>query len=130
VVTSAEEDRFNWRLSLFVVVSASTVWLSLFVYSADASLLYVFLIAPIFCLSCLVLLVIAAIRKRPRRCLSMLFTVSAFLAISGVLLKNQGSLRPALRWVLWSHRYKSEVLAQAAPANGELKHIEDGAGHR
>ena len=29
----------------------------------------------------------------------------------------------------WSHRYKVEVLAQPAPANGELKHIEwDGWG--
>jgi hypothetical protein len=114
---------------VYVVAGASTILLSLFVYSADAALLYILIIAPMTCLICVILLVAAAIRKRPRQCLSMLLTLVAFLAASGTLIKTQSTLRPSLRWLLWSRRYKAEVLAQAAPAKGELKHIEwDGWG--
>jgi len=123
------KDHFSWRPPLYVVAGVSIVLLSLFVIGADAALLYVFIIAPMICLICVILLVAATIRKRPRQCLSMLLTIVVFLAGSGLLIKNQRTLRPTLRWLLWSHRYKAEVLAQAAPANGELKHIEwDGRG--
>jgi len=123
------KDRFSWRLPLCVVVGGSIVLLSLMVYGPDAPLLYVFLIAPIICLICLVLLVAAVIRKKTRQSLSMLLTLVAFLAASGALIKNHGTLRPSLRWLLWSRGYKAEVLAQPAPANGELRHIEwDGWG--
>jgi hypothetical protein len=54
----------------------------------------------------------------------MLFTLVAFLGASWVLLKNQSTIRPSIRWLLWSHRFKAEVLAQPAPANGELRHME------
>ncbi|MGO9270988.1 MAG: hypothetical protein ACLQOO_12155 [Terriglobia bacterium] len=125
----AEQERFSWQLPLYAVVGASVVLLSLFVCNADASLLYLLFIVPIFSLSCLVLLVIAAIRKKPRRCLSMFLTVVAFLAVSGTMLKERGTLRPRLRWLIWSHRYKAELLATPDSPKGELKHIEwDGWG--
>lgn len=53
----------------------------------------------------------------------MLLTLIAFLSVSWALLRNEGTLRPSLRWLLWSHRFKAEVLAQPAPANGELRHM-------
>ena len=38
-------------------------------------------------------------------------------------------VRTAARWLVWSHRYKAQVLAQPTLVNGELKHIEwDGWG--
>jgi len=38
-------------------------------------------------------------------------------------------IRSAARWMVWSHGYKKEVLAQPAAANGDLKHIDwDGWG--
>jgi hypothetical protein len=117
-------ERFNWRLPFYGAVAASISLLSLFVYGADASLLHIFVITPIFCLSCLILLVNAALRKRLRRYLSILFTVVAFLAVSGALLIEEGALRPKLRWLLWSHRYKAEFVAAPNAANGGLKHIE------
>jgi hypothetical protein len=54
----------------------------------------------------------------------MLLTLVAFLGASWVLLRNEGTLRPSIRWLLWSHRFKAEVLARPAPVNGELRHME------
>ena len=118
------ETKFNWRLSIYGAVGASIVLLSLFVYGSDASLLHIFVVAPIFCLCCIILLVRSAIHKEPRRCLSILFAIVAFLAVSVALFSEQGTLRPTLRWLLWSHRYKAELMAAPNAANGALKHIE------
>jgi hypothetical protein len=129
VEKGAERGRLNWRLPLYVVAGASIVLLSLMVYSADGDLLYILVIAPLVCLICLVLLLTAAILKRSRQFLSTLLTLVAFIAVSGALLKNEGTLRPSIRWLLWSHRFKAEVMAQQNPSNAELKHIEwDGWG--
>ena len=129
VEKGAERGRLNWGLPLYVVVGASIVLLSLMVYSPDGDLLYSLVIAPLVCLICLVLLLTAAIRKRSRQFLSTLLTLVAFLAVSAALLKNGSTLRPSIRWLLWSHRFKAEVMAQQSPSNAELKHIEwDGWG--
>jgi hypothetical protein len=99
----------------------------LFVYADDPVLIYVFLIVPIaslFCLFCLVLFVFDALRKRPSRGLSTLFAVIVFAVLAGVLLSTQDILRPSLRWLLWSHRYKAKLLAAPTPANGTLQHVE------
>jgi hypothetical protein len=121
---STERERFNWHLPLYVVGGACVLLLSLFLYRADASLPYILVIAPIVCLFFLVLLLIAAIRKKPRQCLSMLVTLIAFLAVSGALLKEEGTLRPALRWLVWSRHYKAEVMRMPDSSKGELKHLE------
>lgn len=114
----------GWRLPLFVVASAGVVQVSLMVCSPYGDLLYIFLIAPIICLTCLVLLLIAGLRKRQRQCISLLSTLLALLAVSGALHIKRDTLRASLRWRLWSHRFKAEVLAQPAPARGELRHME------
>ncbi len=54
----------------------------------------------------------------------MLITVVALAGVSWALLKNQGALRPSIRWLLWSNQFKAEVLARPAPDNGELRHME------
>ena len=117
------KSRFDWVSPSCVVVGTSVVFVSLMVYSAYAKFLYLFLFAPIF-LACLVILIAAAIDKRPRQCLSTLLTLVAFLGASWLLSKNEGTLRPSIRWLLSSHRFKAEVLARPAPANGELRHME------
>jgi hypothetical protein len=118
------QGRFDWVPPLCVVVGASIVFVSLMVYSAYAQFLYFLFFAPIIFLTCIVLLVVAAIRKRPRQCLSMLLTLIAFLGASWGLLKGESVIRPSIRWLLWSSRFKAEVLAQPTPANGELRHME------
>jgi hypothetical protein len=121
---ATEELRLNWGLPLSAAAGAGIVLVSLMVYSPYGDFLYIFLIAPIICLICLVMLAVAAIRKRRRQCLSLLLTLVAFLAVSVALHMNRDTLRASLRWLLWSHRFKTEVLAQPAPANGELRHME------
>jgi len=115
--------RFDWGPPSFVVVSASIVFVSLMAYSAYAAFLYFLFFVPII-FTCLVLLVAAAVRKRPRQCLLLLLTLVAFSGASWALLKNEGTLRPSIRWILWSHRFKAEVLMQPAQANGALRHME------
>lgn len=119
-----KQKRFSWRLPFYAAVGESIALLLLFAYSADASLLYLVLVVPIFCLTFLILLLIAAIRKRPHQCLSIFVTIVAFLAVSGALLTEHNTLRPMLRWILWSHHYKAELLASPNSPKGELKHVE------
>jgi hypothetical protein len=118
------KDQFDWVRPLCVVVGASILFVSLMAYSAYAPFLYLLFFAPIIFLACLILLVAAAIDKRPRQCLSMLLTLVAFLGASWALFKNEGTIRPSIRWLLWSHRFKAEVLARPAPTKGELRHME------
>jgi hypothetical protein len=126
VERTAQKERLNWRLPLFVVVGASIALLSMMVYSPYGDLLYILVIGPLICLG---LLLAAIIRKKPRQRLSILLALVAFLASSAALLKNEGTLRPSIRWQLWSHQYKAELLAQPTPAKSELKHVEwDGWG--
>jgi hypothetical protein len=124
---SAEGDRFNWRLPLSGALGACVVFLPIMVYGSDIALiLYILGVAPVIGI---LSLATVAIRKRLREPLSILLTLVAYVTVTGALLMNYGALRPALRWLVWSHRYKAELLAAPDSANGELKHIEwDGWG--
>lgn len=111
-----------WWLPLPVVLEAAGVLLVLMIRSADDPLLYVFLIAPVVCFICFLLLLAVAIRKRPRQFLSVLLALLGFAAISWSLKRNKGTLRPYLRWFLWSNKYKAELMTQPDHTDGELKH--------
>ena len=120
------EDRFDWWLPLWTAVGTSIILVSLVVYSPYGDLLYILVIAP---LACVVLLFAAVIHKGRRQRLSRLLALAAFLVSSAALLKNEGTLRPTIRWLLWSHQYKAELLTQPNQAKSELKHVEwDGWG--
>jgi hypothetical protein len=57
-----------------------------------------------------------------------LIGILTFLAVTSVVTLGEGRLRPSVLWLVWSQRYKSEVLASSA-LKGEFKHIEwDGDG--
>jgi hypothetical protein len=47
-----------------------------------------------------------------------------FVAISWSLERNEETIRPFIRWHLWSRQYKAELWTQPEPTNGDLKHIE------
>jgi hypothetical protein len=88
------------------------------------SFLYLLIAVPAVSL---ILLLTVAIRQRQR--LSTFLGLVAYLAVTGAMIRGSHELRPPLRWLLWSHRYKAEVMAQVLPASGELRHIEwDGWG--
>lgn len=71
----------------------------------------------------------AVITRKFRLCLSILLAIAIYWTVSDALLWSYPTIRTAARWLLWSRDYKSSVLAQPDPVNGELKHIEwDGWG--
>jgi hypothetical protein len=127
--SAQQRDEFNWRLPIYSVGCASLLLLVLFLIDADAPFLYILFLCPIACLVWGTLLIASAVRKQARQSLSVLLTLTLFLVVSYALIKNEGTIRPALRWLLFSRQFKTQVLAQPLPANGELKHVEwDGWG--
>lgn len=72
--------------------------------------------------------------NRQERPLSLYVVLAAIFGISVVLVSvvlvwNYSPIRTSIKWSVWSRSYKSEVLAQAASASGDLKHVEwDGWG--
>jgi hypothetical protein len=59
----------------------------------------------------------------------LLLALIVFVAIVSVLVWNYSEVKTEARWLGSSHRYKTQVLAQPSPTNGEFKHIEwDGFG--
>jgi hypothetical protein len=128
VEKTGEGDRFNWRLPLYAALGALIIFVPVAIWTSEA-FFYVLVVAPIISLLLGVFLLVTAIAKRPHRCLSILSMLAIYWVVSAALLVNYSAIRSAGRWFLWSHRYKINVLAQQASANGELKHIEwDGWG--
>ena len=122
-----QPDKFNWWLPICAVGGAILLLLVFFIIGKDV--LYFFFLGPIASLVLLVLLIVSAVRRKLRRCLSLVLTLSLFLLVSVGLLENSGAIRRSLRWLLFSRQFKAQVLAQPLPPNGELKHFEwDGWG--
>jgi hypothetical protein len=69
------------------------------------------------------------LRKGRHMSIRAVAVVAAFLAVTAVVVLNQSRFRPQLVWLVWSHRYKGDVLASSARPSGEFKHVEwDGDG--
>ncbi len=118
---------FNWRLPLYTTLATLGICL-LDALTESAGILY-FLLAVLVSVLLFIFLLSAAVAKNRRLCLSILSVLVVYSILSFVLFKSHYVIRNAAHWSLWSPMYKAEVLAQPAPANGELKHIEwDGWG--
>jgi hypothetical protein len=116
--------------SVPVVISAAVALiasLAALVFTSDiGTLMYLIGVAIVGTLA--LLLAIALRRGREQRIVSVA-VFGAFLIVTVGVVISQQQIRPHLLWLVWSNRYKSEVLANAAVANGELKHTEwDGDG--
>ena len=120
----APRDRFIWWLPLAAVITAGGVLLSLMISNGNDSVLFIVLIGPIVCFVGLLSLLVAGILKRPRLCVSLLLALVGFVAISWSLERNEETLRPFIRWHLWSRQYKTELITQPNPTDGNLKHME------
>ena len=126
---STEERRSIWGAPLFSALAASVALLVLMLWSADGDLIFIFFAGPGFCVACLIFLVAHLIGRKHWQSLAIFLSLLAFLAASAGLLTSESTLRPHLRWLLWSHRFKVQVIAQTNPINGELRHTEwDGWG--
>jgi hypothetical protein len=98
--------------------------LALIAYTPYAEFPLVLVVIPLLCITLLVLLLIASVRKRKRLQASAALSLAAVIAISFSVLRLQEPIRESLRWLLWSNRFKAELMASPAPPTGGLRHIE------
>jgi len=121
-----KRDRFDWRFPIYAAVGALILYVPFILYGFDiAQILYILVAAPIIGF----VLLIVALRKKGLRRLAVLSSLVIYGAVSWGLFIHSLELRTTARWLLWSRKYKAEVLAQPVPANGTLRHTEwDGWG--
>jgi hypothetical protein len=119
----AQKERFYRWLPLYGVLTALVV-LAPLLCRANLDVVYIFLVSPFVIIASVVVLIFAAFRKTRRQILRVLAMLAMFWIVSFLLVKNDFLIRSSARWLLWSHDYKAEVLAQPTPLNGEFKHIE------
>jgi hypothetical protein len=122
-VIERAETRADWKLPL-LLVAASSVGLLLLIVSTAYFFVWIPVVTIVVCFFCLLVIAVAAIQKQLRQTISLLLAMLAFVAIAAALDKGGDSLRSSLRWLLWSRRFKAEVLAQPSLRNGELRHME------
>jgi hypothetical protein len=127
---SVNVDRFNWRLPLYAAACALIIFLPISLYSSQwGAFLYLLGVIPIVSLALLVIGIVLAIRREPRRALAIVAALFVFWGMSWVLLRNELTMRSEVRWLWNSKTYKAQVLAQRVPSNGDFRHIEwDGWG--
>jgi hypothetical protein len=130
---STDAIHFDWRKQVYAALGALVVFAAISLLVSDASLFLFFLISAILSVSIIFLLLYAAFGKNRRRSRYQLLTLAIFWTISMSFFEFDRShpiaIRSAARWLAWSRDYKTQVLTQPQPTNGELKHIDwDGWG--
>src|ERR1700761_5010706 len=86
---------------------------------------YFLIVLPAIFIAGICTLIYAAVRKK----LQIALLVFAFWALSVFVDFHNFQLRTFIRWTLFAHQYRNQVLAQPEPLDGSLKHIEwDGWG--
>jgi hypothetical protein len=124
------------RQRLYAALAALVIFAAIEVCQADTSLfLYLFVVAPILLLSTISLAVYAAISSKNRRRSVQQLTTLAILWIMAAAFfylseyRFPTVIRSTAKWLVWSRDYKTQVLAQPLPSNGDLRHTEwDGWG--
>jgi hypothetical protein len=118
---------FSWRPLFAGAVMSFLVFAAIAACQADLSLfLNVFVVAPtLFALS-IGSLIYAVIRRRRPRELPATLVVLWAMAVCFFLYNREHpfAIRETARWLIWSHQYKQQVLAEPVSTNGDLKHIE------
>jgi hypothetical protein len=118
-----QEDRFNWWLPFCALVGTPVIFLILAICQSE-SLVYLFFVVPIISVVLIVFAVYSAIARKKLRSVSILSMLAIFWLLSVLLFRNYLAVRSAARWLIWSDDYKARVVAQPAPANGDLKHLD------
>lgn len=134
----AEANRFNWRFLAYGVILAVPYSALLALCHPDTGfLIFILTTLLLSILGCFFLvlgltnLILTLLRRRGRGWppqLPAMLAIVIFWFCSGFFVVADNhfgpSVRTTTRWLIWSRKYKAEVLAQPAPANGELRHIE------
>ncbi len=121
---TAQGDQFDWRELVYFVLAATLSFFPLAAVFPDPILNpYILLVVPVVVLALLILVITYSVRWKPLRILWSLGMLAAFLLVSLVLTASHVVIRTSERWLIWSHLYKSEVLAAPSPRSGELRHV-------
>jgi hypothetical protein len=118
------KGRINWAHPLGTSACLLIASLALIVYTPYAEFPLALVVMPLLCITLVVLLLVASVRKAKRLQASAALALVAVIATSFAVLKLQEPIRESLRWLLWSNRLKAELLGSPSPRQGELKHIE------
>lgn len=114
----------GWRSTAIGTAAAILLLLSVCLLPDDLTPYYLFLVVPCLATSAAVLLPLLAFRRTRRFSAGLLLAAAVFLCVSAVGLRFQRTLRPELRWALFSHKFKKEVLSQPVERSDELRHVE------
>jgi hypothetical protein len=135
MVEKADETRrIDWRSLSYAAAFELFVFVSLAIIQEDILFpLALLLVVPLFFITNIIVLLYASIRKRLRRMQMALVTLAVLWAVPSIVFLYDSAhpfeLRARARRLVWSPEYKSKVLAQPTPTNGDLKHFEwDGSG--
>lgn len=126
--------RFDWRRQVFNSLLGSTVvFAAISLLNSDATLFLFLFINAILSVSIIFLLIYAAFSKNRRRSRRQLLTLAILWIVSMSFFLFDSShpiaIRSMARWLVSARAYKTQVLEQPQPPNGELKHIDwDGWG--
>lgn len=126
--TMAYGFRINWRLPLYTAAGTLILFSPVMIYGGDSDVLYIVLMALLSIILIIAALVLAFFKKWgiAGAIVSMLLT-SCVLSLG--LLKNVDELHDFAQWHLHSNTFRTQLMAQPSPTNGEFKHIEwDGWG--
>lgn len=119
----------NWRSILIGSAAAILLLLGLILFSPDPTWYELFLIAPCVAMLVFVLVLLLAIPRTRRISATLLLATAAFVATGIIGSRYEATLRPTVRWALFSHKFKAQVLRQADQPSGTFKHVEwDGSG--
>jgi len=115
---------YDWRLPFYLAALLGAI---VVVEGNDAvQIVTIFFIVPVLLFAFLLLLLCAVLGKIRRQCLWLAGAIALFFLTSVALIAYQRDdpqcIRSTVRWLLHSHDYKAEVLAQPQPP-GELKHV-------
>ena len=125
MASTGENRRFDLRKPVIAAAVALLVSLLVITYRTDIDwLLYSAAVAILGSMALLGSIALHAVFRKEQNVLMAFAIYGAYVAVTAVFFIGYEQIRPMLRWTLWSHRYKPELLAQAAPADGQLKHIE------
>lgn len=119
----------SWRFILVGAVASILLLFSLFLFSKDPTLYELFLIVPCVAVLIFILLLLLAVPRTRRASTKLLLATAAFIATGIIGSRFEETLRPAIRWVFFSRKFKLHVLSQTAQPSGTFKHVEwDGWG--
>jgi hypothetical protein len=116
--------RINWALPVGVAAGLLILSVALIVYTPYAEFPLMLVVMPLVCITLLVVLIVATVRKKKRLQASVVLAFVAVFATSFAVLKQQEPIRESLRWLFWSSRFKAELQRAPSARPGELKHIE------